>query len=527
LSEARNPALAHLAKLIFWGVDHAGMMGRSPTLLSSGSAARRATTPGGGSRLAVGRAASAQLPAANDGLVLVLGLLIGAGLLVGMAFGVGAITLTAFAVAVVAAIVNPAVGLVTLAFMAPLKSPLGLPQPGLDALLVVAVLAGCLYRLPIERPKLSLGAPLLFLLAFVLYAFVQQLPQMVSGYSGDEGHLVSSLFLQLLICVGTVMAAGIVLLGRRPYPFLAALLVSASLAASLAILANGPSVGPQLANLLGQASDVRAIGPFGNPNSFGQFLASALTLTAACLVSSRSHLVRLGLVTTGVVLLAGLALSLSRGGMVALFAGLVALVYARTRSRRLGIAAVAVGLALLLVVYPAFVEWRLVSQTGSALEAAKVSLAQSDEGRLSGAVAGLALFGSAPIFGVGFGQYSLFTVSLAGTTAPIAAHNWYMNVLGEEGLVGILIWLLLMIAVAARLPSRSQIPRTIGYAVGINFAVGSMFLEPPTSFQTSALTLIVLTAALVANWTDDLKNPIIAATKREAARPGAIGKEAG
>ena len=204
------------------------------------------------------------LPATNDGLVLVLGLLIGAGLLVGMAFGVGAITLTAFAVAVVAAIVNPAVGLVTLAFMAPLKSPLGLPQPGLDALLVVAILAGCLYRLPIERPKLSLGAPLLFLLAFVLYAFVQQLPQMVSRYSGDEGTSsapCSSITYMRRHRHGRGHRAP----GTSTYPFLAALLVSASLAASLAILANGPSVGPPLANLLGQASDAEAIGPFGNP----------------------------------------------------------------------------------------------------------------------------------------------------------------------------------------------------------------------------------------------------------------------
>jgi hypothetical protein len=38
-------------------------------------------------------------------------------------------------------------------------------------------------------------------------------------------------------------------------------------------------------------------------------------------------------------------------------------------------------------------------------------------------------------------------------------------------------------------------------------AVGCMFLEPPTSFQTAVVPALVLTAALVASWTGRAEAP--------------------
>jgi O-antigen ligase len=435
------------------------------------------------------------------------------------------ITQAAALAAIAAAILNPAVGLVIFAFMAPLKTPLVLPAPGFNALLLLGILAGCIYRLPFERPRLTVGTPLMLLLAFVLYAFVQQLPEMATGYAGKDAHLISSLFLQLLLCAATVIATGIVLAGRRPDPFIAALLVSATLAALLAIVSAAIPVGSPIANLLERPGDVRVTGPFGNPNAFGLFLATGIALTAALWFQASRPLVRRGLVATGAVLLVGLVLSFSRGGMLAVAAGAVALVFARNRA--LGVAAVVVGVVLALIIYPAFVDWRLASQTGSASETARLTLADSDEGRLSGVLAGFSLLAASPIFGVGFGHYSLLTVSLAGTTVPIGAHNWYMNVLAEQGLVGIVIWLLLVVAVAQWLRTRAAFPRSIGYAVGATFVIGCMFLEPLTTIQTSVLALMVVTAALVADWTDDQGDPVGTGTQRERAGAGALDKEAG
>jgi O-antigen ligase len=186
---------------------------------------------------------------------------------------------------------------------------------------------------------------------------------------------------------------------------------------------------------------------------------------------------------------------MSRGAFIALFGGLVAL--ALTRSGRLGVAVVVVGLVVTLFVYPAFVDWRL---GGTNLAATAAALARSDEARLGGVLAGLALFGASPIFGVGFGQYSFMAVTLAGSPVPIAAHNWYLNVLGEAGLVGTVLWLLLLVSVVRRIRSSHPVARPIGWAVFGTLVVGSIFLEPPTSFQTSGLTVLVLTAVVVAEW---------------------------
>lgn len=442
-----------------------------------------------------------------------------------MMLDVDAITRVAAAAAVVAAILNPFVGFVTFAVMTPLKMPLVFPAPGFLAFLLGGVLLGCIYRLPFERPKLAVGTPLVFLLAFVLYVFVQQLPEMASGYTGADAHLVSSLFLQLVLTAATVVAAGVVLHGRRPYAIIAALLISATFAALLAVLSAVTPVAPPIAYLLERPGDVRVTGPFGNPNSFGLFLATGIALVGALWVKASEPILRRGLVAIGSILLAGLVLSFSRGGMIAVATGVVALIFAR--SRALGIAALVVGVVLVLIIYPAFVDWRLQNQTGSATQTARLSLADSDEGRLGGVLAGFSLLASSPVFGVGFGHYSQLTVSLAGTTVPIGSHNWYMNVLAEQGVVGTVLWLGLMVTVAHWLRSRPELPRTVGYAVAGTFAVGCVFLEPLTSVQTSVLAMIVLTAVFVGAWTDEDRDQLTTATQRDGVPVGVLDGETG
>jgi O-antigen ligase len=465
---------------------------RASDLLATANAwaARGATVPAHGMRLDERRWA--------DGVaVLAAGAAISMGILAGMALQSTPIIVGASLVAIVAAVAAPPLGLVILAFMAALQSPL-LPAPGFNAFLVGAILLGWVYRLPIDRPRLSVGAPLFLLVAFILYVFVQQLPEMASGYLGPQAYLVASLFIQLMTVAGAALAGSVVLSGRDPYPFLAALLMSATFAAALAILAGAGALGHPLDRLISRPDEIsRAVGPFGNPNYFGQYLASAIALGAAWFLARRSKRSAWLLVGSVLVTATAIALTMSRGGFIALFAALVALAF--LRSRRLGAAAVVVGVLLTLLVYPAFVDWRLGTNT-SGSGAIAAALARSDEGRLGGVLAGLPLFAASPIFGVGFGHYSFMAITLAGSPVPIAAHNWYLNVLGELGLVGIAVWALLLLAVAIRLRSSHPVARSIGVAVFATLVVGSLFLEQPTSFQTSALTVLVLTAVLVADW---------------------------
>ena len=97
-------------------------------------------------------------------------------LVFGLAFQLTAVELAASAAAFVTAVAFPYAGLAILAFAASLVPPPVVPAPGFHAVLVGAILLGCVYRLPIERPRLAPHPVVAILGAFALYALVQQIP---------------------------------------------------------------------------------------------------------------------------------------------------------------------------------------------------------------------------------------------------------------------------------------------------------------------------------------------------------------
>jgi O-antigen ligase len=199
------------------------------------------------------------------------------------------------------------------------------------------------------------------------------------------------------------------------------------------------------------------------------------------------------LIGTSVVLVWALATALSRGALIALLAGLLILAFAQ--SRRAGILAIGVAIVLVAVAYPLFVQWRVTADQGGPTAQAYAILAESDQARLDAALAGPQLFASAPLFGIGFGHYSFMSAQYVGF--PIESHDWYLNVLAEEGIVGIALWVPMLVAVAIGLRRRSRSPRSVGYAVLATYAVGCAFLQPPDSVQTSALAVLMIVAAVV------------------------------
>jgi hypothetical protein len=339
-----------------------------------------------------------------DSRIVVPALVIGGAILAGMALEFAPLTTVAALAAIVVALVAPAVGLALIAFMGPLQPPLVIPAPGFNAILVGAAVLGCVYRLPIDRPRISLTAPMLLLIGFVLYVAVQQTPEMVAGYTGSVGYLSYSVFRELLTGFGTVLVAAYVLPRQSPFPFLAIVLGSASLAAVLAILTvNSPVVGPPIAGLMTHSSDAsRGIGPFGNPNYFGTFEAIAIVTAVALMFGTRSARLRSVLLAASVVLGIGVALSLSRAAIIALAAGLACLAFSRARARiAVGIAAGL--LAAGVVLFPIFLDWRLSITSGSDSAASYSALTQSDAGRLGALLAGPQLFLTSPLFGIGWG----------------------------------------------------------------------------------------------------------------------------
>jgi O-antigen ligase len=456
----------------------------------------------------------------GDRFLLIAGLAIAGAIIAGMFVESGVVTAVAAAAALLGALLFPPLGLIVLAIMGALRAPGVVPAPGFIVILVVMILLGCVYRLPTSRTRLRSSVPLKLLLAFVLYAFVQQVPELAAGYAGAQGHDIGYLFLQLLTGVGIIIAAGLVLRGRSPYPFLAALLVSATIAAVLGILAAN-AAGGGLANLLSPVAEgVRASGPFGNPNNYGQLLAYAIVLAAGLFVIAYSFRLRAGLLAIAGICAYAMSLSLSRGAIATLLAGLVVLAFAR--SRALGFAAASIALALVLVGYPLFLESRLTTDEGSASSAAVAELAASDEGRLSAILAGPELFAMSPVFGIGFGQYKYMSALVTEQGAGLVAHNWYGTVLAEQGILGIVLWVAMLVGVAGWLRTRPPRPRLIGLAMLGAVIVGCMFLEPPTSFQTSTVVMIVLTGALVAEW-----GATVTTGTEEETTPGLAGHSAG
>jgi len=338
------------------------------------------------------------------------------------------------------------------------------------------------------------------LFGFVLYVVVLQTPDLIAGYAGDQGHLVGYLFEQLLTGFGAVVGAACVLNRRSPFPFLAMGLASAVLSAVLAFLTlSTPAVGPPIVGLIADSNIDRAIGSFGNPNYFGVFEAIATVAAVSWMIDTRSTRPRVVLLATVIVLGTAVVLSLSRGAVIAFAAGIACLVFSRSRARTAWI--VVAGLAVATVVlFPIFVEWRLTIDAGSASGSAYAALTQSDADRLSAALAGPQLFLSSPVFGIGWGYYSAMSAQFVGPGLPFVAHNWYIDVLAEEGTVGIVLWVLLLGALVIALRSRPVFPRSVGFGVLAAYAFGSLFLEAPTSFQTSALPILVIVAAMTSDW---------------------------
>lgn len=436
-----------------------------------------------------------------DLAIAVPALAIGGTILAGMALNVSALTTVGALAAIGVAVVAPGIGLATIAFMGTFQPPLVIPAPGFNAVLVAAALLGCVYRLPIDRPRIRLTAPILLLTGFVLYVGMQQTPEMIAGYAGGLGYQVYSSFRELLTGFGTVVVAAYVLTRRSPFAYLSVGLVAAILSAIVAIATFGiPAVSPLLVGLTGQSGAVgRAVGTFGNPNYFGVYQAIATVTAVGLLVNARSLRLRALFLAASLVLGAALLVSMSRGGMITLAAGLACLTFSRSRLR----VAVAITAALVLtavVVFPLFVDWRLTITAGSSSAASYALQTESDDGRLAALLAGPQLFLTSPVFGIGWGHYMSMSSQVTGPGFALVAHNWYVSVLAELGAVGIVMWALLLGTLVITLRSRPTFPQSMGLGVLGSYAVGSILLEAPTSFQTSILAIIVIIAALASYW---------------------------
>ena len=173
--------------------------------------------------------------------------------------------------------------------------------------------------------------------------------------------------------------------------------------------------------IVGQVLRLRGVGFLNDPNDFAQILLIALPLIFIAWRQGRIISNSVFVLTPAAVLLWATYLTHSRGALVGL--AVLGLVAARKKLGTTASVALASVLAIGLMALD-FTGGRGIS-------------ASEGVDRLELWSTGLQLFKSAPIFGVGFGNFA----DLAGQTA----HNSFILPLAELGLVGATIWVALLV----------------------------------------------------------------------------------
>jgi putative inorganic carbon (HCO3(-)) transporter len=178
----------------------------------------------------------------------------------------------------------------------------------------------------------------------------------------------------------------------------------------------------------------RAMGALGHMNSLGGVLNMGLCLALSLLVSRQWTRWRLRLCLGAAVMLIGLLVTFSRGGWfaLALTAVLLFLIEFR-RNRRLILAPVLLALLLLPIAK---------TELGAQVYRRVTTIEpMSDYTRLAADATSLQLFLQHPLLGVGYGNWRFFFSDYAPDLEQLPfAHNLYLGILAETGLVGFLLF---------------------------------------------------------------------------------------
>ena len=214
------------------------------------------------------------------------------------------------------------------------------------------------------------------------------------------------------------------------------------------------NIGPT--NFVRDAS-LRVYGTFGQPNPFAGYLNIPLSIALALMLLGRNWLTRILAGLTAVLLLAAEYLTQSRGGEIALaivvlFILIVGIPAVRALMRPL----LVVGLGAIAATLAGFIPASIFTPILRILGVADISFTApnaqdySTAERLAHWIAGLRMFFDHPILGVGIGNYpdaypqyyvTIFVNSLG------HAHNYYINIAAEMGFIGLVVYLLFLLAI--------------------------------------------------------------------------------
>lgn len=222
------------------------------------------------------------------------------------------------------------------------------------------------------------------------------------------------------------------------------------------------------------------IGVFNDSNDLALALVMAIGFLLAFVFGKTKILYKIISFSLLTILLYSLYFTNSRGGYMALGGTILFYFLRNFKNKFIGIP---IGVVLVLIL---FVLGPSRLSTISASE-------ESAYGRIDTWYEGMQMLKSSPLFGVGYG---MFTDKLA-----LTAHNSYVLVAAEEGLVGLFLWIALIYSCLKGLSIlKKKEPHLINYAAGIEaglfgFLSASFFLS--RSYQTILYVMLALASSFI------------------------------
>ncbi len=258
---------------------------------------------------------------------------------------------------------------------------------------------------------------------------------------------------------------------------------------------------------LGTQATGRAAGSFGHPNLLAVFLAITMAASIAIATGGAKVLRPLGFASFGATV-AGLTLSLSRGGLLAAGAAIAIMLVWRP-FRRATAVALAVGLAAVAISGGSAVgSSQTFDRVTQRLESVSYSARGADP-RLFLWRATPGIVRDHPLIGVGVGQFPLISQRYRLidplTNAPFShAHNLALNTLAEMGLLGLaaFIWLAaILVGLLWRGCTRTT-GRERSYAVAVTAALVAVAVQGMVDYTVrsnviAAICITLLGAAVV------------------------------
>lgn len=265
--------------------------------------------------------------------------------------------------------------------------------------------------------------------------------------------------------------------------------------------------GGQEQELVGMGTEAtgRAAGTFGHPNLLAVFLATALAASGAVMVGGRPQFRPVAAVAF-IAALTGLALTLSRGGLLAAGAAVAVMLMWRP-FRRMALVAVAVGaVALLIAGGDVLGSSQTVDLVTKRLESVQYATQADPRSELWRGTP--EIIGDHPLVGVGAGQFSGASAAY-GLRDPFSeyqpfehAHSIPLTVAAELGLLGLAAFLWFATALAVVLVRACR--RTQGwaraYAFGLTAALVAVAVQGLVDYtvRSNVVAMLVLTLAAAA-----------------------------